>query len=153
MSELSLRQKISEDMKSAMKAKDSHRLSVIRLIQAAIKQFEVDNRKSVEESDIFTLLNKMVKQRNDSIAQYTAAKRQDLADQESSEVKIIQEYLPQPLTQAEIEELVKGALCSTGASQVGDLGKVMAILKPQLQGRADLSIVSQQVKSHLVNIG
>ena len=149
MSTVSLKQRIQEDMKSAMKAGEKERLGVIRLILSAIKQVEVDERIVLDDAHIVTVLDKMLKQRRDSIAQYTAAARTDLADVESAEVAIIQEYLPQALTEAEIEDLVGQAIAETGASSVSDMGKVMALLKPVMQGRADMGAVSARIKARL----
>ena len=149
MSTVLLKQRIQEDMKSAMKAGEKERLGVIRLILSAIKQVEVDERIVLDDARIVSVLDKMLKQRRDSITQYTAAGRTDLADVESAEVAIIQEYLPQALTEAEIEDLVGQAIAETGASSVSDMGKVMALLKPQMQGRADMGTVSARIKAKL----
>ena len=149
MSTVLLKQRIQEDMKSAMKAGEKERLGVIRLILSAIKQVEVDERIVLDDARIVSVLDKMLKQRRDSIAQYTAAGRTDLADVEIAEVAIIQEYLPQALTEAEIEDLVGQAIAETGASSVSDMGKVMALLKPQMQGRADMGTVSARIKAKL----
>jgi len=149
MSTVLLKQRIQEDMKSAMKAGEKGRLGVIRLILSAIKQVEVDTRIVLDDAQILSVLDKMLKQRRDSIAQYTAAGRTDLADVESAEVAIIQEYLPQALTEVEIENLVGQAIAETGASSISDMGKVMALLKPQMQGRADMGTVSARIKAKL----
>ena len=149
MSTVLLKQRIQEDMKSAMKAGEKERLGVIRLILSAIKQVEVDERIVLDDARILSVLDKMLKQRRDSIAQYTAAGRTDLADVESAEVAIIQEYLPQALTEVEIENLVGQAIAETGASSISDMGKVMALLKPQMQGRADMGTVSARIKAKL----
>jgi len=149
MSTVLLKQRIQEDMKSAMKAGEKERLGVIRLILSAIKQVEVDERIVLDDAQIVSVLDKMLKQRRDSIAQYTAAGRTDLADVESAEVAIIQEYLPQALTEVEIENLVGQAIAETGASSISDMGKVMALLKPQMQGRADMGTVSARIKAKL----
>jgi len=147
MSELKAR--ITEDMKAAMRAKDAPRLSAIRLILAAVKQREVDERKELTDADIVAVLDKMGKQRRDSIAQYDAAGRQDLADAERFELNLLQEYMPKALSDAEIEQAVEAALAESGAAGPQDMGKVMSLLKPRLAGRADMTAVSQRVKSRL----
>ncbi len=146
---MNLKEKITEDMKNAMRAKAAQRLSAIRLILAAVKQYEVDKRVAVDDVIVLSILEKMLKQRRDSIEQYQKANRQDLVDQESFEVDIIQAYLPAQLSAAEIEELVKAAVAATSASSAKDMGKVMAELRPKLQGRADMGIVGAKVKEHL----
>lgn len=148
-SSLLLSARIREDMKLAMKAKEKARLGVIRLILAAIKQREVDERITLDDEQVLLLLDKMVKQRRDSITQYEKADREDLAIIERDEIVIIQEYLPQQLEPAEIEKLVADAIAQTSAESMKDMGKVMGILRPQMQGRADLGIVSQQIKAKL----
>jgi uncharacterized protein YqeY len=149
MSTVSLKQCIQEDMKTAMKAGQKERLGVIRLIMSAIKQREVDERIVLDDAQILTVLDKMLKQRRDSISQYTAAGRTDLADVESAEVAIIQEYMPQALTDGEIEALIEQAVAETGASSIADMGKVMALLKPKMQGRVDMGAVSARIKARL----
>ena len=136
-------------MKSAMKAQEKEKLGVIRLILAALKQREVDERITLEDSDVLAILEKMTKQRRESITQFENANRQDLADQEKFELTIIQTYLPAQLPDTEVADLVKAAVASTGANSIKDMGKVMAILKPQLQGRADMSKVGELIKSLL----
>jgi uncharacterized protein len=145
----SLKQRIQEDMKSAMRAKEKQRLGVIRLIQAAIKQREIDEQISLDETQVIAVLDKMLKQRRDSLAQYEKANRQDLADQETFEIKVIQEYLPQPLTEAELTLLIETALKEIEASSIKDLGKVMGWLKPKVQGRADMKTLSATLKQRL----
>jgi uncharacterized protein YqeY len=140
---------IQEDMKTAMRTQDKERLGVIRLILAALKQREVDERIVLADEHVFAILDKMLKQRRESITQYEAANRQDLADKEKFEVQIIQAYLPSQLSSAEIETLIESAVKETGAASVRDMGKVMNILKPQVQGRADVAAVSAQVKDRL----
>ena len=147
MSELKTR--ITEDMKAAMRAKDAPRLSAIRLILAAVKQREVDERKDLTDADIVAVLDKMGKQRRDSISQYDAAGRQDLADAERFELNLLQEYMPKALSDAEIEQAVDAALAESGAAGPQDMGKVMGLLKPRLAGRADMTAVSQRVKARL----
>lgn len=144
---LSLR--IREDMKLAMKAKEKEKLGVIRLILAAIKQREVDERIELDDTQVLQLLDKMVKQRRDSIDQFDKAGRDDLSAIEHKEMLIIQQYLPQQLTESEIEQLIDDAVSHTGAQGMKDMGKVMAILRPQMQGRADLGAASQQIKAKL----
>ncbi len=149
MSTLSLKQRIQEDMKSAMKSGQKDRLGVIRLILSAIKQIEVDQRIVLDDTQVLTVLDKMLKQRRDSISQYTAAGRIDLADVESAEVVIIQEYMPQAMSDEEIDSLIGQAIAETGASVMADMGKVMALLKPKMQGRADMGAVSALIKARL----
>ena len=149
MTTATLKSRIQEDMKSAMKAGNKERLGVIRLMLSAIKQREVDERIQLDDAQIVSVLEKMLKQRRDSIAQYTAARREDLAAVESSEAVVIQEYMPQALTGEEIEALVEQAVAETGASAIADMGKVMAWLKPKMQGRADMAAVSARIKTRL----
>lgn len=146
---MSLTAGIQEDMKAAMRAGDKRRLGVIRLILAAIKQREVDERIVLDDTQVLVVLDKMLKQRRESISQYEQAKRTDLADIEKFEMGIIQPYLPQPLSAAEIDTLIAQAIAETDAAGIKDMGKVMAQLKPQLQGRADMSAVSAQIKAKL----
>jgi len=136
-------------MKAAMKAGDKRRLGVIRLINAAIKQREVDERVELDDTQILVVLDKMLKQRRDSISQFEQAGREDLAAQERFEVDVCQEYMPAPLSEAEIDALISQAIDRTGATGMRDMGKVMGLLKPTLQGRADMAIVSQQIKARL----
>lgn len=136
-------------MKSAMRNSEKDRLATVRLILAAIKQVEVDSRKELSDTDIVAILDKMGKQRRESIEQFEQAQRQDLADKEKAELAIISSYLPQPLSAAEILNFIDEALKQTSAASMKDMGAVMAILKPQLQGRADMGEVSKQIKSKL----
>jgi uncharacterized protein YqeY len=145
----SLKQRIDADMKAAMRAKDRERLGTVRLILAAIKQREVDERITLDDTQVLAVLDKMAKQRRDSIAQYEGAGRQDLADKEQRELEIIQDYMPQPLSAAEIAALIDAAVASTGAGGMQDMGKVMGVLRPQVQGRADMGAVSVAVKARL----
>ncbi|RCX32998.1 GatB/YqeY domain-containing protein [Thioalbus denitrificans] len=145
----SLKQRIDADMKAAMRAKDRERLGTVRLILAAIKQREVDERTTLDDTQVLAVLDKMAKQRRDSIAQYEGAGRQDLADKEQRELEIIQDYMPQPLSAAEIAALIDAAVASTGAGGMQDMGKVMGVLRPQVQGRADMGAVSAAVKARL----
>jgi uncharacterized protein len=146
---MTLKSKITDDMKAAMKAKEAQRLSAIRLLLAAIKQREVDERKDLADSEIVSVIEKMIKQRRDSISQFQAAKRQDLVDVETFELNLLSGYLPKQLTDAEIAEEVSSAIAQTGAKGVPDMGKVMGVLKGKLAGRADLGKVSSLVKSKL----
>ena len=132
-----------------MRAKDAPRLGAIRLLQAAIKQREVDERIELDDTQVIEAIEKMLKQRRDSISQYEAANRHDLADVEKFEVSVLQSYLPQPLTEAEITELLDKAIADTGASGVKDMGKVVAAVKPQVVGRADMAKVSGLIKARL----
>ena len=148
---ISLKQQIQEDMKTALRAHDKQRLGVVRLILAAIKQVEVDERVSVDDARIIQILNKMLKQRRDSIAQCEQAKRDDLVEQERLEVKVIQTYLPEPLNEADIERMVSEAIAKVGATSVKEMGKVMAELKDKLQGRADMTQISAKIKAHFIS--
>jgi len=151
VSDTSLKQQLTADMKSAMKDKDKQRLTTIRLILSATKQVEVDERIEVDDHRLIGILDKMAKQRRESISQYEQAGREDLADIERAELAIISTYLPEALSEQQITELIEQAISSTSASSMQEMGKVMAILKPQLQGRADMSQVSQLIKSKLSN--
>jgi len=146
---LSLKQQITEDMKSAMRAKETARLGAIRLLLAAMKQKEVDERVELADADVLAIIDKMLKQRRDSISQYEAAGRQDLSDVEKFEMSVLQTYMPQQMSEAEVAAAIAQAVAASGAASVQDMGKVMAILKPQLAGRADLGKVSGQVKAAL----
>jgi uncharacterized protein YqeY len=149
MADSPLKHRLTEEMKLAMRNKDKARLGVIRLALAAVKQREVDERVELDDSQVLAVLDKMVKQRRDSIQQYEAAGRQELADQESFEIAVLQEFLPSALTDAQIEALIDQALANSGASGMQDMGKVMGLLKPQVQGRADMAAVSQKIKARL----
>ncbi|MCP3666968.1 MAG: GatB/YqeY domain-containing protein [Gammaproteobacteria bacterium] len=144
-----LKQQIQDEMKACMKAGDKPRLGVIRLILAAIKQREVDERIELSDDQVLVVLDKMVKQRRDSLDQFTKAGRNDLAEQESFELDIIKTYLPEALSDEEIATLITEAVTETGAQSMKDMGKVMGILKPKLQGRADMGAVSKLIKSKL----
>lgn len=146
---MSLKDQITEDMKSAMRAKDSERLSAIRMLLAALKQREVDERITLTDTDVIAVTEKLIKQRRDSIAQYEAANRQDLADKEKAELAIYQAYMPQAFSDADVEAAVTAAIVSSGAAGIKDMAKVMAELKPKLAGRADMGKVSGIVKSKL----
>jgi uncharacterized protein YqeY len=146
---LSLKAQITEDMKSAMRAKDAPRLGAIRLLQAAIKQREVDERIELDDTQVIEAIEKMLKQRRDSISQYEAANRHDLADAEKFEVTVLQTYLPQPLTEAELAALLDKVVADTGASGIKDMGKVMAAVKPLVVGRVDMGSISGLIKARL----
>ena len=146
---MSMKTQLKDAMKEAMRAKDKARLSAIRLAQAEIKRVEVDERIDIDDARVLAILDKMVKQRRDSISQYEAAGRQELADVEIAEINVIQDFLPAALSEAEIAELVQSAVSQTGAASMADMGKVMGILRPQIQGRADAGAVSGLVKAAL----
>lgn len=146
---MSLKDQLKDQQKLAMLAKDKARLGAIRLLMAEIKQREVDTRVELNDQDILAVVTKMVKQRRDSISQFEAAGRQDLADKESVEIVVLQEFLPQQLTAAEIAALIEQAIAESDAAVMADMGKVMAVLKPKIQGRADVGAVSAQVKTRL----
>jgi uncharacterized protein YqeY len=146
---MSLKQQITEDMKTAMRARDTARLGAIRLLLAAIKQREVDERIELSDADVVAIIEKMNKQRRDSISQYEAAGRQDLADVEKFEMSVLQTYMPQQLSEAEISAAVAGAIAASGAAGQQDMGKVMGVLKPKLAGRADMGKVSALIKAQL----
>ncbi len=146
---MSVKAKITDDMKAAMKARKAQRLSAIRLLLAAIKQREVDERKDLSDAEVASVIEKMIKQRRDSIAQFQAAGRKDLVDNETFELNLLLGYLPKQLTEAEIAEEVAAAIAQTGAKGVPDMGKVMGVLKGKLSGRADMSRVSALVKTKL----
>ena len=144
-----LKSQLQADMKSSMKSGDKSRLGVIRLMLSALKQVEVDERIELDDNRITAVLDKMAKQRRESITQFDKAGRDDLSAIEQAELEIIQEYLPEALSEAEINELVEQSIASTGAASIKDMGKGMGMLKPQLQGRADMGQVSQLIKSRL----
>jgi uncharacterized protein YqeY len=149
MADAGLKQRLSDDMKAAMRSKDKPRLGVVRLALAAIKQREVDERIELDDAQVLAVLDKMVKQRRDSVQQYESAGRQELADQEKYEITVLQDYLPAALSEDELDALIKAAIDSTGAASMQDMGKVMGVLKPQVQGRADMAAVSQKIKAQL----
>ncbi|TLS74134.1 GatB/YqeY domain-containing protein [Photobacterium damselae] len=146
---MTLIERLKDEQKAAMKARDKSRLGAIRLALAAIKQREVDEKITLADDDIVAVLTKMVKQRRDSVAQYEAAGRQDLADVELAEISVLEEFMPQPLSDDEVAALLDEAIAATGAAGMQDMGKVMGVLKPQIQGRADMGKVSQLVKTKL----
>lgn len=149
MTTSAIKGQITEDMKTAMRSQDKERLATIRLILAALKQREVDERIELTDENVLSILDKMLKQRRESIAQYEAANRQDLAAKEAEEIKVIQIYLPAQLSVDEINALIDEAIKETGAASVRDMGKVMGIVKPKIQGRADVGVVSNQIKERL----
>ncbi|PZQ18796.1 MAG: glutamyl-tRNA amidotransferase [Rhodanobacter denitrificans] len=146
---MSLKDQITTDMKTAMKAGDKDRLAVIRLIQAAIKQREVDERIVLDDAQVLSVLEKMLKQRRDSITQFEAAARTDLADKEKAEVAVIQAYLPAALDAAELDAIIAAAIAESGAAGARDMGKVVALVKPRVAGRADMGQVSGLIKARL----
>ncbi len=146
---MSLKEQIQEDMKTAMRAKDAQRLGAIRLLQAALKQKEVDERITLDDAAVLAIVDKLIKQRRDSITQFESAGRTDLADKEKFELTVLSAYLPQALTEAEIAAAIDAAIAETDAAGAGAMGKVMALLKPRLAGRADMTQVSAQVKARL----
>ena len=148
---MSLKQRITDDMKAAMRSGDVKQRDTIRLLQAAIKQREVDERIVLDDAAVIAVIEKMLKQRKDSIVQYEAAQRMDLADREKDEVLILNGYMPQALSDAEIEVLIAEAVLASSAKNMQDMGKVMAILKPKLAGRADMTQVSALIKAKLSN--
>ena len=146
---MALIEKLKDEQKLAMKAKDKLRLGTIRLAISEIRQREIDGHTTLSDDDIIAVLTKMVKQRRDSVAQFTAAGRDDLADKESAEISVLDDFMPQALTDEEVAELLDKAIIESGAAGMQDMGKVMGVLKPQIQGRADMGKVSQLVKSKL----
>jgi uncharacterized protein len=145
----SLKQRITDDMKVCMKAQNKVRLGTIRLVLSALKQVEVDERIELDDARIITILDKMLKQRRESIKQYRDAGREDLASMEEAEVAVIQEFLPQALTAQEIDAMIAAAIAETGAASVKDMGKVMGLLKPKMQGCADMAVVGAKIKTAL----
>ncbi|HGM7287160.1 GatB/YqeY domain-containing protein [Stenotrophomonas maltophilia] len=146
---MSMKQQLTEDMKAAMKAGEKHKLGVIRLINAAIKQREVDERIELDDTAVIAVLDKMVKQRKDSVSQFEAANREDLAEIERAEIVVIEAYLPAKMGEAEIVAAIQAAIAETGASAPADMGKLMGALKPKLAGQADMGLVSKLVKQQL----
>ena len=146
---MALREQLNEDIKAAMKARDSERLGALRLLSAAAKQREVDERITLDDAALVAIVEKEIKKRRESIAQYEKAQRQDLADKEKFEISVIEAYLPKQLSQAEVEAIVAEAVASTGAKSAADMGKVMGVVKPRLAGKADMGKVSALVKAKL----
>ena len=147
---MSLKERIADDMKAAMRARQAERLSAIRLLQAAIKQKEIDERITLDDAAVLTIVDKLIKQRKDSIEQFDKAGRTDLADRERAELELLAGYRPQALSDSEVNAAIEAAIAEAGASGPQMMGKVMAILKPKLAGRADMTQVSAQVKQRLV---
>ena len=146
---MGLKDQITEDMKAAMRAKDSVRLGSIRLLQAAIQRKEVDERIQLDDAQVMAVVEKLIKQSRDSIEQYRKGGRDDLVQKEQQDIAVWERYLPEPLDEAEIDKLVQAAIGETGAASIKDMGKVMGVLKPRLQGRADMGAVSAKVKAAL----
>jgi uncharacterized protein YqeY len=146
---VSLKERITDDMKAAMRAGEKERLGVIRMITAAIKQREVDERISLDDAQVVAVLEKMVKQRKESLVQFQAGNRQDLVDKEAAEIELLKTYLPSQLGDAEIDALIAAAIAATGADSVKDMGKVMGVIKAQAQGRADMGTVGAKIKAKL----
>ena len=145
----SLKERITEDMKNAMRAKDSERLGTIRMITSAIKQREVDERITLDDGQVLAIIEKMIKTRKESIAQFQTGGREDLVAKEQKEVELLQTYLPEQLSEAELDKLIADAIAQTGAATIKDMGKVMGIVKQQAQGRADMGVVSGKIKAKL----
>lgn len=146
---MTLKARIQDDMKTAMKARETERLAAIRLLMAACKQKEIDERIELDDAGVIAVIDKMLKQRRDSVTQYEAAQRMDLADKERSEMAVLTAYLPQPLTDAEIDALIEAAVQESGAASLQEMGKVMGLLKPKMAGRADMGVVSARIKARL----
>jgi len=144
-----LREQLNEDIKTAMKAREQERLAALRLMLSAVKQREIDERVRLDDSGVIGVVEKMIKQRKDSISQYEKAQRQDLADKEKYEISVIEAYLPRQLSAAELEAVIAEAIAATGAKGAADMGKVMGVVKPKLAGRADMGKVSGIVKARL----
>ncbi|HST00952.1 MAG TPA: GatB/YqeY domain-containing protein [Usitatibacter sp.] len=146
---MALREQLNEDIKVAMKAREAEKLAALRLMLSAVKQREVDERITLDDAGVVAIVEKMIKQRKDSISQYEKAARQDLADKEKYEISVIETYLPKQLSQSEVEAVIADAIASTGAKSAADMGKVMGVVKPKLAGKADMGKVSGLVKSRL----
>jgi len=146
---MALKDRITEDMKTAMRAGEKDRLAAIRLALAAIKQREVDERITLDDTQVLAVLEKMIKQRRESVAQFESGGRQDLVDKENAEIAVLKGYLPEQMSEAQLDALIAAAIASTGATSMKDMGKVMAVVKPQAQGRADMGAVSARIKQKL----
>ncbi|WP_018860823.1 MULTISPECIES: GatB/YqeY domain-containing protein [unclassified Thioalkalivibrio] len=146
---MSLKARLQDDVKQAMRAREKERLGALRLIQAEVSQFEVDERREADDDTVLAILNRMLKQRRDSIDQYRKGGREDLAEREAAEITVIEAYMPEPLGDAELEQMIGEAIAETGAAGASDMGKVMGVLKPRVFGRADMGVVSQKVRTAL----
>ena len=146
---MSLKARITEDMKNAMRSGDKDRLGLIRMLQAGIKQREVDERIELDDTQVLAVIEKMVKQRKDSVEQFRAGGREDLAEREAAEIGWLTDYLPAPLSEAELHDVIQAAIAETGASSMKDMGKVMALIKPKVQGRTDMGALSTRIKASL----
>jgi hypothetical protein len=146
---MSLKERITDDMKAAMRSGEKERLGVIRMITSAIKQREVDERITLDDTQVLSVLDKMIKQRKESLVQFQAGNRQDLVEKEAAEITLLQGYLPSQLSDAEIDGLIKDAIAATGAASIKDMGKVMAVIKGKAQGRADMGAVGAKIKAQL----
>jgi uncharacterized protein len=146
---MALKERITDDMKAAMRSGEKERLGIIRMITSAIKQREVDERITLDDTQVLSVLEKMIKQRKESVVQFKAGNRQDLVDKESAEIALLQGYLPAALSDAEIDALIKEAVAASGAASIKDMGKVMAIIKAKAQGRADMAAVGAKIKAKL----
>jgi uncharacterized protein YqeY len=146
---MSLKERITDDMKAAMRSGEKERLGVIRMITSAIKQREVDERITLDDAQVLSVLEKMIKQRKESVVQFQAGNRPDLVEKESAEITLLQGYLPSPLSDAELDALLQDAIAATGASSIKDMGKVMAVIKGKAQGRADMAAVGAKIKAKL----
>jgi uncharacterized protein YqeY len=144
-----LKERITDDMKAAMRSGEKERLGVIRMITAAIKQREVDERITLDDAQVLSVLEKMIKQRKESLVQFQAGNRPDLADKEAAEITLLQSYMPSQLSDADIDALIGEAIAATGAVSIKDMGKVMAIIKGKAQGRADMAVVGSKIKARL----
>jgi uncharacterized protein YqeY len=146
---MSLKERITDDMKAAMRSGEKERLGVIRMITSAIKQREVDERITLDDAQVLSVLEKMIKQRKESVVQFQAGNRPDLVEKESAEITLLQGYLPSPLSDTEIDALIQDAIAATGAASIKDMGKVMAVIKGKAQGRADMAAVGAKIKAKL----
>ena len=148
---MTLKQQLTDDMKAAMRSGDKHKLGVVRLMLAAVKQREVDERVELDDAQVLAVLEKMLKQRKDSISQYVAAGREDLAEVERAEITVIEAYLPSKLSEAELDALIEAAIAETGASSARDMGKVVGVVKAKAAGRADMGVASARIKARLAD--